>query len=595
MANEEGENEDINELRRRFDMIPVEQVQSIPKTWADVHSLKCLTKNTGPLTFHLLTYPTKLLHPIDAVSLAIEFSPIAFLSIASGEKHKVVTVHSLNYISAGEDTRTLALTGARTRSTPVQLIPQQFFKTVQAWVPSLESFVDGQIANSDVKNIPTSQHVQISHSIPIPAHFAVTIMPNTPNLAGILLKRTLDTCVRLDIEEFEKNTTEEDEDRQPGPSDMHFTSAHLPLLQHLFAFAKMKSARQVGFTLADDEYANEWAERMDSRLATQRRIYIDNSEDESDDEQTDNNNTNTDSQNPQVSFESSERSRPQHNPQHQHSNNNSRPSHFTFTGSHNPAEKQSTGNQTPTHHNTSSIDPNTTVISAIENMTNNHSRFTHQMERLVNATATKFNDDGKKKIGAIIKQVICNAATCDGENPSEDLTRFAKDVLSLPGDQPLLLLEILFQKHKVRAKATPKFISAMRKGNLTYDNMMPDGLSITQLPQSLQGTEFEDTDIGRLTNMEENGTINENDSTNMHKSILQVSRTLHFLLDKSKAWTTFCMEFFGIHSYVALEAEGWTTWISENFIELQEIKSSRDKDLPAKIEIAISEQFNKIF
>ena len=44
--------------------------------------------------------------------------------------------------------------------------------------------------------------------------------------------------------------------------------------------------------------------------------------------------------------------------------------------------------------------------------------------------------------------------------------------------------------------------------------------------------------------------------------------------------------------YVFLEAEGWVNWIEENFNELQEIKATRDKDLPVKIEVAISEQFN---
>ena len=135
----------------------------------------------------------------------------------------------------------------------------------------------------------------------------------------------------------------------------------------------------------------------------------------------------------------------------------------------------------------------------------------------------------------------------------------------------------------------------MRKGNLTYSNGMPDGLSVTQLPQSLNDTDLKEMDISRLLNMEENGTITEVDTVSLNKSILSVSKTMHYLQDKVRAWACFCAEYFGDESYVALEAGGWNTWIDKNFNDLQEIKASRDRDLPVKLEIAISEQFNRIF
>ena len=235
------------------------------------------------------------------------------------------------------------------------------------------------------------------------------------------------------------------------------------------------------------------------------------------------------------------------------------------------------------------------LIPVIQNMTNHQSRFTHAMERLANATADKFSEEGTKKIGNIIKEVVSNAATTNGEEPADELTDFAKDVLSLTGDQPLTLINILFQKHKVRAKPTPKFIAAARKGNLTYDNGIPDGLSLTQLPQSYQGTDIEAIDLARLLNMEENGTITEVDTLTINKSILPISRTLHYLFDKVTAWKVFCNAYFGEQSYVAMEAESWRLWVEENFNALQEIKASRDKDLAVKIEIAISDSFNRIF
>ena len=563
-------NEEITELRRLFDRIPIESKEVEPKSWADVHSLKYLTKNTTPLTNKLLLYPTLVNHPIDAIDLAQEFSPISFLTIASGEKHRTISFHSVNYVSDGENTRCLALIGAKTRATAVEIYPTQLFRLSLATVPNLESFINNNRTDTPLQE---TRQIRISNSIPIPPHFARLTMELTPSPAHLILEKILNVCIRLDTNNFRKSST--DPEAEPQPQDMPITTAHLPLFQHLYAYSTMKSPRQAGFALTDDDYAIKWVTEMDNTLTSPRRKREEESEDESDSSYS--------------------------NETEQHNNTNpkntNRPSHFTFTGAHDPSQRRSTSAQTPPNQTTTNTnDENTrSVISAMENMTNNHSRFTHQMERLVNATASKFNDDGTKKIGSIIKEVISNASTEDGENPSDDITTFARDILSLPGDQPLIHLNILFQKHKVRARATPKFIAAIRKGNLTYENGIPDGLSITQLPQSLQGTELEELDIGKMLNMEENGTITEVDTVNMNKSILQVSRTIHYLQDKTRAWSVFCAEYFGPHSYTALEADSWNTWIEENFNELQEIKASRDRDLPVKIEVAISEQFNRIF
>jgi hypothetical protein len=100
---------------------------------------------------------------------------------------------------------------------------------------------------------------------------------------------------------------------------------------------------------------------------------------------------------------------------------------------------------------------------------------------------------------------------------------------------------------------------------MTYDNGIPDGLSLTQLPQSLQGTELEQVDIGRLMNMDENRTITETDTLTLHKSILPVSRTMYYLQDKVNAWSSFCKRFFGEQSWVSLDTTSWENWIDKNF------------------------------
>ena len=586
--------EEINELRQLFDRLEVDTNREKPRTWADVHSLNYMTKNTSPLTEKLLAFPTLINHPLDTIALAEELVPIAFITIATGEKHKLAYLHSLNYVLNGEETKCFALTGAKTRATALEFNPQQLFKISTAKVPTLDSFIDHMTNGSPLRE---SEEIKISNSIALPPQFARFIMMNineSSPLADSILEKLLKILFRIDQRNYQENHPD---GNSPGNDDYYITKAHLLLIQHLYAYSTMKSARQLCFHISDHDYALKWVQYLDNRLASQLPIYEEIEEEEegeetkSDEEPTE---TTQPPNGPQVSFESDHTQQPHSQRPRDQTN---QPNHFTFTGAPSPTHQQSSSSQTPPHNtpNLNTRSNESALSSAIENMTNNHSRFTHQMERLVNATAAKFSDDGTKKIGAIIKEVVCNASTTDGENPSDDLTPFARDILSLPGDQPLIHINILFQKNKIRAKATPKFISAARKGNLTYDNGMPDGLSITQLPQSLVGTDFEDVDMGRLMNMEENGTITENDTLTMNKSVLQVARTMHFLQDKARAWKTFCSEYFGPNSYTAQEAEGWSTWIDEHFNELQEIKQSRDKYLPAKIEVAISEQFNRAF
>jgi hypothetical protein len=187
-----------------------------------------------------------------------------------------------------------------------------------------------------------------------------------------------------------------------------------------------------------------------------------------------------------------------------------------------------------------------------------------------------------------------NISTEDGINPATELTPFAKDVLTSTGDQPLTHLTILFAKRKIRAIPTPRFIQAIRKGNLTYNGGLPDNCSITQLPQSLQGTDLEGLDLAKLMCMDDNGTISEADTDKLNKTVMPFSRTLHYLQDKADAQAAFFDEYCGPDSLIAREANNWAEYIRDNFSELQEIKNHRDPLLPIRMEVAIADEFNRI-
>eukprot|EP00956_Cyclotella_meneghiniana_P035519 scaffold115594_cov20-Cyclotella_meneghiniana.AAC.1 len=246
----------------------------------------------------MLTYPTIVSDTIDVVLLAQEFSPISFLSIASGEKHKVISLHSLHYVSDGEDARCIGIIGARNRGTAVDINPQQLFKISKATVPSLEAFIQNQPSGGNASEIRATIETKISNSIPIPSQFAALVLKNTPNNAGTILQKILDSIVGED--RFRYRETHSDE-VEPQLSDMIITAAHLPLLQHLHAYANMKSPRQAGYSLSDDKYANKWVAEMDAQLLSNKSIDIDDSdeEDEEDPDKSDGETPRTDNVRPQ--------------------------------------------------------------------------------------------------------------------------------------------------------------------------------------------------------------------------------------------------------------------------------------------------------
>ena len=575
-----------NKLLRKFEGLDKSTTDELPtpQTWTQVHSRQHIPWNSISIDNDILNMTSKISDYDVLFDLTEKMVPISLLTIATGEKRQLAVIHSITKFEVNGHKRYLGLTGNRTRGTPINLLPHKLFKSTTTQVPTLQS-----LCGITEPGQPLSSELSICNTIALPPYVAKFIMSTNTTSAEEVYRRLLLTLLKKDKHIYDTK----DELRDMGIDDLKLTQHCLPVLQHLYYFANARSSRTAGFTLADDDAANEWVTDLDSRLANGTLANEETNMRPRDDELN----------RPKVSFDESEGNQSrQRNSSHTTTRqttdshqNNRQPAHFTFTGDVDPNKQQSTGSQTPPNASETRQTSNSDLTYAIQNMTNHQSRFTSQMERLVNATADKFSEEGTKKIGNIIKQVICNASTINGADPIDELTPFAKDILSLSGDQPLTLINILFQRNKIRAKATPKLVSAARKGNLTYDNGIPDGFSLTQLPQSLQGTDIEQLDIPRLMNMEENGTITEVDTISINKSILPISRTLHYLQDKTKAWAIFCKEYFGPLSLIGQEAQSWATWLEENFNELQETRASCDRDLPIKIELAISECFNRTF
>ena len=565
------------ELLRRFNLLETRTVESRrrPRTWKDVHSIQSLQWNGYSLTEELQQITT-ILPPNEIVLLAEKLVPLSFLTFASGETRQITIFHTVSFFSHNP-TQYIALTGLATRSFPMKLRIDRLFATRSQRVPTLKHLS----GLSEPNDSPTTkfEKKKLCNTIALPPFVAKYIMSLQSTDPELIYRRLLQCVTNKDRRAFNESSRT----GEMTTADMTYTAHLLPTLQHLYHYANARTAKPQGMSFSDDDRVNEWSSNLDTALRNGTlheqfdrpdntpRVSFDDEDEIIPDTRRDNNNNN----------------------EQQRERERRRPTHFTFTGGPDSNTRNSTGSQTPPNQPRNNTNQSN-LHDALQNLTHQQSLFTSSVERFVNTTADTYNEKGERKIGQIVKQVICNASTADGENPADELTPFAKDLLTAKGDEALIHLKILFEQNGVRACPTPKFIAAARKGNLTYDGGIPDGLSITQLPQTLQGTDLERLDIARLLNMEENGTITEQDTLALNKNILPISRTLHYLQDKAHAWFIFCKHYYGDLKYLSREAEAWYEWIKENFNALQDTRATCDRDFPAKIELSISNNFNQI-
>ena len=602
-------------LIERDNSIPaVPPVQrSLPRTWREVFSLDALRKVRDSMAELILEMTGTLRNPYDLIRTAALLFPTAFLTIATGTQKSIQLIHNTAVKQIDEEYFYFGMVGFNTRPATVELNPRNLFAIRVESVPTIDYFKS--IRDRDKPQSPKSAdliQLPICNSIALPPKIAEFILYMDETNASKIYKNVLQFCLNEDEVEHPSwievlNDAGEDPTQE---LEYKMTSTHLSLLQHLYAYSKHKSRRTAGFSLSDNEHAEAFALSKDRQLHS-GQLYpednLENFEDASRSSSTRHSqdsrpqsrpsvNLQLDSFNPDIPHDVS---RETDNPTSQSTGlpQQIRPNtRFNFTGSHNPHTQSNS--TTPQAGNTTITRPQSNSLeNSIQNLANLQSRFTQSMEQFVNDNAAHIrnSESGTRKVGNLVRQMVLNASTIDGENPAEDLTQFAKEMLTSSGDQPLIHMKMHLSQNKARATPTPRLINALKKGTFSYDNGIPDNFSITQLPQNLSGTDCEQLDIQRLLNMEENGTISELDTDRLNKSVLPISRTIHYLQDKANAFAGVTSAYFGPSSFASIESHAWADWITTHFNELQEIKATRDPLLPARIEIAISDQFNKFF
>eukprot|EP00985_Skeletonema_marinoi_P033167 scaffold40642_cov402-Skeletonema_marinoi.AAC.1 len=154
----------------------------------------------------------------------------------------------------------------------------------------------------------------------------------------------------------------------------------------------------------------------------------------------------------------------------------------------------------------------------------------------------------------------------------------------------------MLQKHNASAVPTPRFTRGVKKGLWTHIAGHPDNCTVFNLPHSLSGTPFENIDYATLKEEELRGrNMSEEERNVMYKNVITVSKTINYLLMKTKAWHAILSESFGEFAAPSQEAENWVTFISQNLSQLMARQANFDRDLPARLESLMSEEFSEFF
>jgi hypothetical protein len=245
---------------------------------------------------HIYDITTTIEDPTEVPSICTKVFPLAFLSAASGTKNKLIIIHSIYQGQFSTEQHVLGLTGTSIRPSVLELLPTQLFKVVKANVPSLNYFLD--LEDSSSIPIPQSDQItqtDISYSIALNPAIAKLLMPIEDLSANTAYEKVLQFCLDEDKPLTDESTTSDDESSFPFDRNPQTTTREsIKLLQHLYYFAHLTSARQQGFKFASNRKAINYLLSMEQNLKD-GKVHHDENDSDNDDDTAITSNANRDS------------------------------------------------------------------------------------------------------------------------------------------------------------------------------------------------------------------------------------------------------------------------------------------------------------
>ena len=204
-------------------------------------------------------------------------------------------------------------------------------------------------------------------------------------------------------------------------------------------------------------------------------------------------------------------------------------------------------------------------------------------------------DSSKNKIPTPTADFLKNVFTKDGINPRSKIPTQIKEFMTTPADVTATNLDLILTKEKTPAKPLVSFIKALQKGTYHYETGQPGGLTPMAIPNTLAGSNQENTDIRQLLAAE----ANKEDISSQERKILNSNgisppRTINYALKELKAYSSVIKQ-GGNDTIIFLVLEEFVSWIEENEQLLSENAATFDKHLPTKIVYTVGDTINSFF
>lgn len=553
--------------------------------------LDTISPNVNPTRYDNLAKEVFQITQLSDQSKTISFleqSNMSMLTIATGFTKETHQFH--HFFETGTrntDQAPFALLGFKSTANILSVIPTRLFNKTSAMVPSIASLCDldkiSQMPNTRFEDSEL-QSIEVSNSIILPPRFAHALAQQSLTSTSEILTFAKDFVLEVDarLKQDWESSAPLDEDgsrdlaNQPQWSNTGIEQYAL-LLQTLYYWNTLQSPRSSSFRLSQDEMATKYHNALTEGFTHSSRTQF-----------------------PQIN--------PPDGPDPFTHQLPPRPTTTTLPETTIPPNTHTT--LTPDQSfacNALGLDPNTfAILSAMQSQSAPQNQQANQgqamaLNRLAGAL-DKFSDatsatiSEKQKLPKLLTLAIKNAMTSDGESPAAELTQTMKDAMQGSEENLAALLEVVLQKHNASATPTPRFIRALKKANWTHISGHPDNCTVVNLPQTLAGTPFENLDYAALKEEELRGrTMSEDERNALYKNTITVSKTINYLLMKTRAWYAILFEFYGEDSAPTQEAENWVTFLSENLSQLMARQANFDRDLPARLESLMSEEFNEYF
>jgi hypothetical protein len=526
--------------------------------------------------------------PEDILNFLEENPQLAIATVASGFKGELLILHHIKgfTLEEGEEKKYFALNGSEFTSNLLQTIPQRLFKNEVSSVPNLEFFVENK--ENDILNTPIEDNTvneTIANSIILPPNVTKALIEAKAYTTEAALKVVLDLTKDMDEQEKEKwsNENEANKNETESIDENSITSEelregttstewqhnayknYLTLNQHMFKWAK-SNKREAGYRLSTHETPTSWQTKMNNDLSSNKPNEENNNEQP----------TNQTGLDPNKRYEA--------------------PDHLNFPNNNNmitpPRNQNNTGtrftfgNEDKTKSNDTTPNLSSPTLEVAIN------KMAGAMEKFANTQAAQTKE--KQKIPNNILQMLLNAGTTDGQEPSEDITENLRDIMRSGQENTQLSLDLMLHKNKASATPTARFVRGIHKGLWAYEPGVPDNVTIMNLPGNLSGTTLENVDITKLKEEEARGReLTEKERGALYGKVTVPAKTMNYLLEKQKAWEAIILECFHPNSVIAEEAVNWREWMEENMNLLKSKTYSADRDLPCRIECMIADLNNQ--